>query len=151
MAYNYRKSITNDGTIEVITGQYLIDGIEFPSPSSIDCEYHGRTRARNDVDDITHIKTKRGKKTVTWHYKNVSNETFYKFYKYLVKDNFEKGNIFFNIQTQFIGELEPINMYVYCGFPLSSQSVHGSKDRLLVNFDLHFVEPEGIACSSTQQ
>ena len=152
MGYNYREVVTKAGTIEVITGNYKIDNLEIPSPSSIDCEYHIRTRARNDADDITHIKTIRLKRAVVLHYKNVSNETFKKIFDYIIKDNLmTKGNITFNVQTQFIGELEPIVMKMYAGSPISANSVHGSKDRLLVSFDVHFVEPEGVELKQLEQ
>lgn len=152
MGYEYKETVTKAGTIEVITGNYLIDDMKIPSPTSIDCEYHIRTRARNDADDITHIKTIRLKRAVTWHYKKVSNETFKKIFDYIIKDNLmTKGNMTFNVQTQFIGEIEPIVMKMYAGSPITAQSVHGSKDRLLVTFDVHFIEPEGVELKQLEQ
>ena len=70
--------ITKAGTIEVITGNYKYNGVDVPSPTSIECEYHRLNRAWNDAygnEKVTYIGSKRA---VTHHYKNVSVETFNK-------------------------------------------------------------------------
>lgn len=133
------KTITKAGTIECITGNYKYNGTDIPSPSSVECEYHILNRAWNDGLGNEHTVYIGTKRAVTHHYKNVSVETFNK-----IKDmlNIENGNQHILLTTQFDGYEGTIDMWVRVGSPIKTTQVFSEYGRRIVNFDLHFVEPE---------
>lgn len=134
-------NITKAGTIEVITGNYKYNGVEVPSPTSIECEYHRLNRAWNDAHGNEKVKYIGSKRAVTHYYKNVSVETFNKIRDMLDLDG---ENQFINLTTQFDGYDGTIEMYVRVGSPVKTTHVFSDKDRRIVSFELHFIEPYPI-------
>ncbi len=143
------ETVTKAGTIEVVTGNFKLDDTEIPSPSSIDCEYHKLARAYNDGYGIEHSIPIRLKKSVTFHYNNVSNETFKKINDYIMKKLIDNGVETVNLKTLFIGYDEPIELYVRVGSPITPNMVYGNKNKMIVSFDLHFIEPIGVKIQSS--
>ena len=134
-------SITKAGTIEVVTGNYKYNDIEVPSPTYIECEYHRLNRAWNDAHGNEKVKYIGSKRAVTHYYKNVSVETFNKIRDMLDLDG---ENQYINLTTQFDGYDGTIEMYVRVGSPVKTTHVFSDKDRRIVSFELHFIEPYPI-------
>ena len=150
--YDEYTIVTPIGTIEVTTGNFVLDNYAIPSPSTLTCEDHIEVRAWNDGDNITHVTPITLKKGITLHYKNVANSTYKKIRDYIIKEKLIKtGSMTYDVKTLFLGEDEPINMKMIVGSPMISNLVYGSRYRTIVSFDLHFTEPEGIALEPVTQ
>lgn len=138
-------TITNAGTIELVSGNYKIDNLSIPSPTTIDCEYHILDRAFNCYNGITRIYPYRIKKAVTWHYKNVSADTYNIINNYSLNKIENQGTREVTVTTEFYGKTNAIELTGHIGSPISIVTVFSSKDKKIVNFDIHVVEDIGIA------
>lgn len=131
-------TVTEAGTIEVVTGNYKYNGVTVPSPSKVKCAYHKQNRAFIDAFGNEKVQLICNKRAVTHQYINVSKETFDKLKEMLDLDGPTQHLI---LTTQFDGYKGTIDMYVRVGYPVETEPTYSSRDKRIVSFDLHFIEP----------
>lgn len=123
---------------------FMVNGVDVPSPSSVVHERERIEKAYRDAFGIFRHRPVRIIRKVNWVYKAITKEELQVLYDNVLNP-LDTGVLDFDVTTEFGGD-GVITSRFYLGTPLQLKSVHGVNGEItLWDLELHWIEPEGRA------